>query len=365
MAIKKGPSGWVADIRIGGRGGKRYRKTFATKAEALTWEHWLKATYTADPEWVPAKRDTRRLSELIDLWWENAGMQLKAGHDTHATLKRMAAGMSDPTADRFNADMFVDYRRKRIESGISANRVNREHAYLRAMFNELRRMKKWTGANPIADVRQFKIDERELSFLTLQQIDALLEALARQTHPDALLITKICLATGARWGEVQNLRRAQVHGNAIHLSGTKNGRNRSIPISEKLAKAIEGHTYPDSLGDAIFRSSYDMFGKAVKDAGIKLVKGQSTHVLRHTFASHFMMRGGNILALQKILGHSSLTMTMRYAHLSPEHLQEAVQLNPLENRALDNSAKSKRRGRFVDRPRFRERMISKANNITD
>ncbi|WP_428839769.1 tyrosine-type recombinase/integrase [Burkholderia ambifaria] len=57
--------------------------------------------------------------------------------------------------------------------------------------------------------------------------------------------------------------------------------------------------------------------------------GQLTHVLRHTFASHFMINGGNILALQRLLGHSSLTMTMRYAHLSPDHLEEARRFNPL------------------------------------
>lgn len=45
-----------------------------------------------------------------------------------------------------------------------------------------------------------------------------------------------------------------------------------------------------------------------------------------------MMNGGNILALQKILGHSTLNMTMKYAHLAPEHLQEAVDLNPLERK---------------------------------
>lgn len=65
------------------------------------------------------------------------------------------------------------------------------------------------------------------------------------------------------------------------------------------------------------------------DAGLVLPRGQLTHVLRHTFASHFMMNGGNILVLQKLLGHSSLTMTMRYAHLAPDHLQEARMLNPL------------------------------------
>ncbi|MBZ0093015.1 MAG: tyrosine-type recombinase/integrase [Sulfuricellaceae bacterium] len=51
--------------------------------------------------------------------------------------------------------------------------------------------------------------------------------------------------------------------------------------------------------------------------------------VRHTFASRFMMNGGNILVLQKLLGHRSLTMTIRYAHLAPDHLQEAKILNPL------------------------------------
>ncbi|KAB0549266.1 tyrosine-type recombinase/integrase [Pseudomonas argentinensis] len=55
---------------------------------------------------------------------------------------------------------------------------------------------------------------------------------------------------------------------------------------------------------------------------------QATHVLRHTFASHFVINGGNILTLQKILGHQSLTMTMRYAHLAPNHLQDAINLGP-------------------------------------
>lgn len=60
-----------------------------------------------------------------------------------------------------------------------------------------------------------------------------------------------------------------------------------------------------------------------------------THVLGQTFASHFMMNGGNILALQRILGYSDLKMTMRYAHLAPEHLEAAVSLNPLAQFSVD------------------------------
>lgn len=74
-----------------------------------------------------------------------------------------------------------------------------------------------------------------------------------------------------------------------------------------------------------------------------------THALRHTFASHFMMAGGNILTLQKILGHQSLTMTMRYAHLAPEHLQEAKALNPLAlMKSSDNFRARKSEGRAAN-----------------
>ena len=52
-------------------------------------------------------------------------------------------------------------------------------------------------------------------------------------------------------------------------------------------------------------------------------------MLRHTFASHFIMSGGNILTLQKILGHTSLVMTVRYAHLAPDHLKDALHFGPI------------------------------------
>jgi len=62
---------------------------------------------------------------------------------------------------------------------------------------------------------------------------------------------------------------------------------------------------------------------------LDLAAGQLRHVLRHTFASHYMMNGGDILTLQCVLGHASLVVTMKYAHFSPGHLAEVVNLNPL------------------------------------
>lgn len=111
----------------------------------------------------------------------------------------------------------------------------------------------------------------------------------------------------------------------ITFSGTKNGKVRSVPITAeleaKIVKHWKQHGQPNSAIIPIRR--------ALARTTIRLPKGQASHALRHTFASHFMQKGGNILTLQKILGHSSLAITMRYAHLAPEHLAEAVRLNPL------------------------------------
>lgn len=58
--------------------------------------------------------------------------------------------------------------------------------------------------------------------------------------------------------------------------------------------------------------------------------GQATHALRHTFATHFMMNGGSIITLQRILGHSTLQQTLTYAHFAPDFLQDAITYNPLK-----------------------------------
>jgi site-specific recombinase XerD len=79
----------------------------------------------------------------------------------------------------------------------------------------------------------------------------------------------------------------------------------------------------------MFHPCYQEFKKMLALTDIQLVEGQKTHVLRHTFASHFIMNGGNILVLQRILKHANSRETMRYAHFAPDHLEEAAVLNPI------------------------------------
>uniref|UniRef100_UPI00141AA844 tyrosine-type recombinase/integrase n=1 Tax=Pseudomonas aeruginosa TaxID=287 RepID=UPI00141AA844 len=109
----------------------------------------------------------------------------------------------------------------------------------------------------------------------------------------------------------------------VTFVNTKSKRARSVPIDSILEDALQDHF----TRYGTFSNCRNSFDQTIKTC-ITLPAGQASHVLRHTFASHFMMNGGNILTLQKILGHTSLAMTMRYAHLSPDHLQDAVRLNP-------------------------------------
>lgn len=173
-----------------------------------------------------------------------------------------------------------------------------------------------------------------MTYLTPDQIKALLVALTKSRNPHVGLISKICLATGARWSEAEELRDTQVKNGLIEYARTKSGKTRAVPIDERLEAEIIDHAKKNGAVGRIFGYSISAFREGVERAGLALPDGQMTHVLRHTFASHFMMNGGNILTLQRILGHANVTMTMRYSHMSPEHLQEAKNLNPLARLTL-------------------------------
>lgn len=329
MAIKRTETGWLVDIQPGGRGSKRLRKTFRTLAEAKSWEVWVKSNANNQAGWVPEKRDLRRLDELAAIWFEHHGKELRAAADTYKRVKAAIVALKNPIASEFNVQVFAMYRMRRLDSGISLNTVNREHTYMRAMFNELIRLGAWKRENPLKNLRQFKVQENELTYLTKDQIAILLVELKRSTNPHVDLVSRICLTTGARWGESEQLRLSQVRGQVIQFARTKTGKTRAVPIMKSMQEEIYAHHAKHQNIGAIFTSCVGAFKEALERANIHLPPGQLTHVLRHTFASHFMINGGNILTLQRILGHQDLKTTMRYAHLAPNHLEEVKTLNPI------------------------------------
>ncbi len=147
-----------------------------------------------------------------------------------------------------------------------------------------------------------------MTYLTIDEIRLLIAEYDKSRAGDLTAIIKIYLATGARWSEVGGLKVNQIRAGKIIYVKINGKKNRAVPITEKLQANL-----PSSRkAQLLFKPCYSAFRKAMQRAGIETPAGQLTHVLHHTFASHFMMNGGNILVLQRILGHTDIKVTMRY-----------------------------------------------------
>lgn len=343
MSIRKQTNGkWLLDFypegKPKGKPSKRIRKTFSTKGEAITYENYVMETLVEKP-WLDGKEDRRKLSELAQQWFDEHGITLDDGEKRLKAMKFACESMGNPLAQEFSSTMFSVYRKKRLSGEITrTNRVqkvsprtmNLELAYFRAVFNELKRLGHWKKDNPLESLRPFKSEEAELAYLEVDEITRLLEEWKNSRNPHVFHVAHLCLVTGARWDEAESLTTKQVRNLKISFIKTKGNRNRAVPISQNVYDSIS-IPKPEKSG-RFFETCYSAFRSAVKRAELELPDGQLSHVLRHTFASHFMMNGGNILVLQRILGHTDIKMTMCYAHFAPEHLEDAIELTPLSER---------------------------------
>ena len=162
-----------------------------------------------------------------------------------------------------------------------------------------------------------------MRFLSQEEMQRLLTACDSRLYP----IVFCALTTGMRQAEILDLRWENVdmeHG-ILFLLKTKSGKPREIPISSKLRCVLEalgprkeGLVFP--LPYMTFRRLFDKARKACGGAHFRF------HDLRHTFASHFVMKTTDLPALREILGHSTPAMVLRYAHLSQPHLRSDIEL---------------------------------------
>lgn len=315
--VKRHGDGWAVDFYLDRSKNERVRKRgFPTRLDALAYVRKVKNRQAS----------TKRLSDLVDAWHKLHGQSLK---DSKYRLSRTLAivdRLGNPVVDDFTALDWAEYRAERLSS-VTASTVNHEQRYLSAVLAEMVRMGE-IKTNPLAAVRQLKVDQQELSYLTLDQCSQLLEECKASSNPHCYPVALLCLSTGARWGEAQAITQTSLLPGKVIFQGTttKTGKSRAVPISDDVLGVIRdlANQGPGKL----FGPCRDAFRSAYKRTGFRTPQ-QLTHILRHTFASHYMMAGGDILALQRILGHGSITMTMRYAHLSPDHLSSAVRLNPV------------------------------------
>lgn len=314
--IHKTDTGWKVDFYPDGREGPRVRRQgFKTRLDALQFvrDYGRKDQSTSE-----------RLKDLVKKWYDFHGHTLKDAKYRLSRTYAICDRLGNPRVKDFTATDWMEYRAHRMKV-VSAGTCNHEQRYLSAVFAEMVRIGH-LKTNPIAPVRQVRVKEREMAFLTIEQCRQLLDECRQSTNDYVWSVAMICLATGARWIEAETLTQSCFVSGKVIFRDTKNGKSRAVPVDPQIQKQVLEHALPGPgrlFGPcrSAFRSAYERCGFSTPQ--------QLTHILRHTFASHYMMNGGDILTLQRILGHGNITMTMKYAHLSPDHLESAVRLSPL------------------------------------
>jgi len=222
------------------------------------------------------------------------------------------------------------YKQSRVEK-IANQTINYEVRILKTAFNFAIKMG-YLRENPAKKVSKIKIIKQKLPhFLTEMEINKL----KKVCSPDLKDIILFLLNTGIRLGELIHLtwKDVDLEKKAIRITAKdgwvpKPKQEREIPLNRTAFEILsrknnnrEGYVFKTNT-DNIVNHIYTRFKRACKRAGIE---NANLHTLRHSFASHLIMNGVDIYTVSKLLGHSSITMTEKYAHLAKGHLRQAVE----------------------------------------
>jgi integrase len=243
---------------------------------------------------------------------------------------------------RFDARLLEAFQTERLQAGkkklksneIVGNKpatINRHLAILKHMFTKAG---EWELVEDESVKRVHKVKLLEeinsrLRYLTREECQLLIASCDKHLKP--VVIT--ALNSGMRKGEILTLKWENVdlrHG-FILLDRTKNGERREIPINETMKDVLKGITrrldvpyvFYDTNTGKPFNNLQRSFNTACKRA--KIIDFRF-HDLRHCFASHLVMAGIDITTVKELLGHKTLTMTLRYSHLAPSHKVKAVDI---------------------------------------
>jgi integrase len=324
--------------------GKRKMKCFPLKKDA---EAYLGKVTAAKKEgryhdvFDVKKESQTSFNELCALYVENFGTQR-----AFKTSKRyLLAVVQDHFANhRLSEITYLDletYRNKRKATSSMGGKpradasVNREMALVSHM---LAKAVEWglLENSPFKKGKRLMLKENNhrLRFLSEPEIERLLQACTdlKTYTPHLRPLVETALHTGMRRGELLGLQWEQIRNGFIYLTETKSGKSRQIPINNRLADVFKEvrrgnqlkseFVFCDSQGRR-FLEVKRSFASACKRAGVEDFR---FHDLRHTFASRLVMKGASLKAVQELLGHADMKMTMRYAHLSHEHLRDSVNL---------------------------------------
>ena len=277
--------------------------------------------------------------------WARANNKKCIGNDISIYENHVKPYMADRLLSQIDARL-IESKKNTWNETLAPGSVKNVFTLINKIFNKMIHLDYYTGTNPMGKVEKVKADSNRERFLTQDEAKKLLDVLKKKDS-DLYIQSSISLLTGLRKTEIFNLygRDIDLDNEIIHVRETKDSkesRGRKVNISDKLIKILlTMEIYPNKR---LFRSSKH-FKRYSFDAVIdklKLNEGVENdrkhkvtfHTLRHTFASWLAQQGESLLTIKELMGHKTIEMTMRYAHLIPD--QKKVAINRLNDSFLEN-----------------------------
>lgn len=356
MAVKRHRGKWVVEFKFDG---KRLRRVspVQTKRGAQQYEIELRlALSTSTPCSDEPGAEVPRLAEFAPEWLTTyAAVNNKASEviAKESVLRvHLLPFFGNRRLDEIRGRDIERYKADRLKRGLSPKTVNNHLTVLRKL---LVTAQEWEMIEHVPRVRRLKAAMPDFDWLRPDESRRFLAAVERY-YPQWKALFWTALRTGLRRGELFALewdavdlpaRRVDVRQsvNRGRLTTPKSGKGRSIPLSRRLTVVLAElragqpkrvrFLFPGADGGLTTHQDHvdRPLKGALKKAGLRSIR---FHDLRHSFASQLISAGRSLKEVQELLGHSTLTMTLRYAHLAPERMRQAIDaLDALDSQPSD------------------------------
>ncbi len=325
---KRGKVFW---IRYAGLDGKiRFESTHSNKyreAEALLIQRRQSIKEGKQPE--PVKKISMVMFKELAKEYQEWTKRQRSYETKKYFIKQLEDAFGNIPLRNFTTRLLEQYQTDKLQENKKPATVNRllacvKHMFTKAMDWEMVEEYAW---KKVRKVKLLEENNKRLRFLSQEECRLLIDQC--DVHLRPIVVT--ALNTGMRKGEILGLKWDNV--DLVHrlilLQDTKNGERRELPINDTLMTNLKGlprilggqYVFYDPHTHKPYQDVKRSFNTAYKKVGIK---DFHFHDLRHTFASHLVMAGVDLTTVKELLGHKSLAMTLRYAHLAPEHKARAV-----------------------------------------
>jgi integrase len=336
-----GTTGYRAKVRL--RGFPSQSATFERKTDAKEWAKQTEASIREGRYFKTAEAKKHTIADFIDRYLrEIEKKNPKRFVDVKKLLNWWKQEIGSYLLSDLTRALIIEQRDKLLNStgrkGSKANRspatVNRYMVALGHALTIAANEWEWIHENPMRKISKLLEPRGRVRFLDDEERTQLLEACKTSTSPYLHTLVVLALSTGARHGELINLRWRDVdwQRRVITLHDTKNKDRRLLPLAHYALQLMEAHSKVRNIAsDLVFPSpsnsqrpwdSRSAWEVALKRANIDNFR---FHDLRHSCASYLAMNGASLAEIAEVLGHKTLQMVKRYAHLSEAHTAKVVQ----------------------------------------